>query len=276
MATVAVPDDDVWDLLHGSVERAVESEDSDDADGPTPVKLGRGIDPLCENGIAEFPVAGECLEPLDGLVEAVLEAPNLSRLFNAESGEAVQLESQGKPLPRLRVHLSVGSLTLLWLYPAEDALMELFEPLANSMQPLLSSATSGDLLFCAASLVVLLPPGARSAEVQPHRDWDVDSLPPRSAFTVLAPLRLPLARGQRCPGLEIYDDDGSLAGVYSYERGRAIAFDNRVLHRTEPRRGLTGPRVLASLSFAPTDARWPEAEMVLRMQTPHCYRTPSR
>jgi len=237
-----------------------------------PLAIGAGSASLLEAGVCRLEVPPGASAPLRNLAEALLEPEAWGRLLGTEPGlaghEGLQL---GGGWPRLRLHNSVGSARLLWVYAGDEDAMQPFDALAEALaDEIEAGAPDGPgLQLCAGSLVVLRTPGAKDSEVFAHRDWDVPELPPRSAFTVLAPLVLP----ERSAGLEVFDGAGQLQGVAAYELGRAIAFDNRLMHRTQP--GCSPTRVLASLSFAPTRPElWPAAERVLRAQTPSFFRSP--
>lgn len=262
-------DGDVWALLEGTAAGAGESSDEEPCAErflSCPMPLGRGTSALREAGISIFEIPPETYAPLQGLAEALLRPTAWKSVLATESGQELQL---GPGWPRLRLHNSVGSDRLLWVYAGDEGAMAPFDTLAEALASQVATGALGDtrLRLCAGSLVVLRAPGARNSEVFAHRDWDVPELPPRSAFTALVPLVLP----HESAGLEVFDEHRSLLGVAKYALGEAIAFDNMLLHRSQPGRSPT--RILASLSFAPTTPElWPAAERVLRAQTPFFYR----
>eukprot|EP00927_Polykrikos_kofoidii_P064006 TRINITY_DN5897_c0_g1_i1.p1 TRINITY_DN5897_c0_g1~~TRINITY_DN5897_c0_g1_i1.p1 ORF type:complete len:294 (-),score=44.37 TRINITY_DN5897_c0_g1_i1:97-978(-) len=268
-------DDDIWALLEDSAAGGDESSDEELCAHrrlSSPVVLGVGSSALLDVGISRLKVSPKAYAPLRGLAEALLEPNVWRKTLSTEPSQELQL---GPDWPCLRLHKSVGSDRLLWIYAAEERAMPPFDALAESVANQVSAGALGsqDLRLCAGCLVVLLSPGAKESEVFAHRDWDaaksahLPGLPPRSAFTVLVPLVLP----EGSAGLEVFDGAGQLEGVAGYAVGEAIAFDNTCLHRTQP--GGSPTRILASLSFAPTSPElWPAAERVLRAQTPSFFR----
>mmetsp|Transcript_125302 Transcript_125302/g.243971 ORF Transcript_125302/g.243971 Transcript_125302/m.243971 type:complete len:294 (+) Transcript_125302:154-1035(+) len=262
-------EDMVWCLLAGSADAEDDDAAEEERIPSVPRPLLEGVEALRAEGICRLPVPLEAIEELESIATALLETKAWSTVRGTESGEEVALDSSW---PLLRLHYSIGARHLFWLYAGDAEALEPFGALAEVVAPSLAavaSAAAGQLYFAAASLVVLCAPGARASEVHPHRDWEERALGPRSAFTVLTPLVLPAGSA----GLEIFGPDKRSDGVAQYVRGEAIAFDNKLLHRTAP--GSSPTRVLASLSFAPSDPKlWPVAEKVLRAQTPHFYQRP--
>lgn len=262
-------EDMAWGLLAGTAVAEDDDWAEDESIPSVPRLVAEGVDALCADGLCRLPVPLQALEGLESLAADLLEASAWNTVRSTESGEELAL---GAPWPLLRLHYSFGARHLLWLYAGDTEALELYRPLADFLAPSLAvaaSAAAGELHFAAASLVVLCAPGARASEVHPHRDWAEPGLGLRSAFTVLVPLILPKGSA----GLELFGTGGASEGVAQYVRGEAIAFDNHLLHRTAP--GSSPTRVLASLSFAPSDPKlWPEAEKVLRAQTPHFYLRP--
>jgi len=264
-------EDCAWALLEGAAAGCSDSSNDDEpCSGGCLWLVGVGTTALRADGITRLRIPQEALTPLLVLANALLEPKTLGMVLGTDSGQ--ELTGLGPSWPRFRLHNSTGSDRLLWLYANDEEAMALFEKVSDTVTPVVTAAASGDVLprLCACSLVLLRSPGARDSEVFPHRDWDEPSLPQLSAFTALTPLVLP----DGSAGLELFNDSRQLQGVAAYVQGEAIVFDNRQMHRTQP--GKSPMRILASLSFAPTQADlWPFAERVLRGQTPHFFRRPS-
>mmetsp|Transcript_100973 Transcript_100973/g.182210 ORF Transcript_100973/g.182210 Transcript_100973/m.182210 type:complete len:323 (-) Transcript_100973:54-1022(-) len=286
---------EVWELLAGTACVGSDDDSEEGEEGTRPPTRefvpGMGPESLRAAGIAQLPVAREASAALRKLVAWIQQPDCWQLLLNAESGDELRLPpcwtdtpDTDKPWPRWRLQSSKGSGNrLLWLYAGDEAAMEPFETLAAAVGPAGVEAAARPLdapsnsfppvQLCSACLVILRSPGAQDSQVFVHRDWDlsVPALPERSAFTVLLPLLMP----EGSAGLEVYDQEKSFQGVVAYDANseEAVAFDNRQPHRTQPGRSPT--RILASLSFAPTDPElWAQTECVFRGQTPHFYRSP--
>lgn len=263
-------DDEIWALLDGTAAQGDASSEEEPCTHrleANPFVPGQGSAALTECGICRFNISGDAYEQLLTLAQSLLAGSIWSKILSTEPGEELEL---GEGWPLFRLHNSVGSDRLLWLYANDEQAMGPFDELGNAVASIISASSAGnlDLQLCAGSLVVLRDPGAKDSEVFAHRDWDDSRLPPKSAFTALVPLVLP----DKSAGLEVFDTSGKLLGVTSYLLGEAIVFDNTLLHRTQP--GKSPTRILASLSFAPTSSElWPAAERVLRSQTPFFYRS---
>ena len=181
--------------------------------------------------------------------------------------------------------------TMRWVAVGDKGTLDRwYNALGRSIQQQLETALGEQLVLCQACFVVVKG-GVREGDAKLHADWAMESIPRREVYTALTPLTdLPDDVGGLIVDVNSMPKrQGHFSGtttwsrekreiLHRYQRGEAVVFDGKLMHRTQPFDNAAFERVLASFSFctAASDegSYLPEVLQVLGDQTPAFYIAP--
>ena len=162
--------------------------------------------------------------------------------------------------------------------------------LGQSIQGQLEATLGEKVVLCQACFVVVHG-GVREGDAKLHADWAMEAIPRREVFTALTPLNdfpedvgglivdinsMPKREGMH-KGTTTWSRKREEI-LHRYQRGEAVVFDGKLMHRTQPFDNPRFERVLASFSFCTAASHerdyLPELVEVLGDQTPAFYIAP--